>query len=194
MLKVLVRVSVPVWDHRGTQELVVAVRGSPPSPADGSPGWLHNATPPLCRVRRQGEPLPRPAFCEILAPLEKLSRAGWTTKTEGLKEHGLARQPGCFLVPSDSRQCLVWGGEGLGEAAWVCKLPAALWRKMLLEPRAAIWLVLAIWVQSLQECRRHCQERKEQPQHAKRGLLNTLQISSGHREATPKGQARHVLL
>lgn len=62
MLKVLVRVSVPVWDHRGTQELVVAVCGSPPSPANGSPGWLHNVTPFLCGVRRQGEPLPRPAY------------------------------------------------------------------------------------------------------------------------------------
>lgn len=78
--------------------------------------------------------------------------------------------------------------KGKGEAAaWICKLPAALRRKMLLEPRAAIWLVLAIWVQRLQGCRRHCQERRDQPQHAKCGLLNTGQISSGHREATARG-------
>lgn len=88
------------------------------------------------------------------------------------------------LTPGSNR----FGVErALGEAAQVCKLPAALWRKILLEPRAAIWLVLAIWVHSLQECRWHCQERKEQPHHAKHRLLATSQISSGHREATPKG-------
>lgn len=37
--------------------------------------------------------------------------------TEGLKKQGLARQPSCVLVPSDSRQCQVWGGTGKGEAA-----------------------------------------------------------------------------
>lgn len=89
--------------------------------------------------------------------------------------------------PSDSWQYEVWGGEGKGEAVWVFKLPAALRRKMLLEPRAAIWLVLAIWVQRLQEFGRRCQERREQPQHAVCGLLDTGQVSSGHREATARG-------
>lgn len=32
VLEVLVRVGVPVWDHRGTPELVVAICGSPLSP------------------------------------------------------------------------------------------------------------------------------------------------------------------
>lgn len=107
--------------------------------------------------------------------------------TEGLKKRGLARQPSYVLVPSDSWQYEVWGGEGKGEAAWVCKLPAALWRKMLLEPRAAIWLVPSIWVQRLQECGRRCQERRERPQHAVCGLLDTGQVCSGHREATARG-------
>lgn len=107
--------------------------------------------------------------------------------TEGLKKRGLARQPSCVLVPSDSWQYEVWGGEGKGEEAWVFKIPAALWRKMFLEPRAAIWLVLVIWVQRLQECGRRCQEKREQPQHAVCGLLDTGQVSSGHREATARG-------
>lgn len=51
VLKVLVRMGVPVWDYRGTRELVVAVGGSPLSPADGPSGWQH-VTPSLCCVRR----------------------------------------------------------------------------------------------------------------------------------------------
>jgi hypothetical protein len=60
VLEVLVRVGVPVWDHRGTQELVVAVCGSPLSPSDGPAGWLHEygGTFTVCLSRRRGEPLP----------------------------------------------------------------------------------------------------------------------------------------
>lgn len=60
VLEVLVRVGVPVWDHRGTQELVVAVCGSPLSPIDGPAGWLHayGGTFTVCHSRRRGEPLP----------------------------------------------------------------------------------------------------------------------------------------
>lgn len=97
VLKVLVRVGVPVWDHRGTQELVVSVRGSPPSPADGSPGWLHNVTPSLCRVRRRGESLPRPAYCEILAPLEKLSRVSMDNKER--RPQGVRAGEAAWLFP-----------------------------------------------------------------------------------------------
>lgn len=89
VLKVLVRMGIPVWDYRGTRELVVAGGGSPLYPADRPSGWQH-VTPSPCRVRRRGGPLPRTAQGEALAPLE------------GLKKQGLARQPSCVLVPSDS--------------------------------------------------------------------------------------------
>lgn len=195
VLKVLIRVGVPGWDHRGTQELVVAVHGSPPSPADGPSGWLHNVTPPsLCHVGRQGEPLPRAAYCESRHLRNAVQGRHGQQRQKASRSKGWRGSLALFLFPLTQGSVRFGVERGLGEAAWVCKLPAAPWRKMLLEPRAAIWLVLAIWVQSLQECRRHCQERKEQPQHAKRGLLNASQISSGHREATPKGHARHVLL
>lgn len=57
VLEVLVRVGVPVWDHRGTLELVVAVYGSPLSPIDGPAGWLHTVAPSLCTTREgEGNP------------------------------------------------------------------------------------------------------------------------------------------
>lgn len=110
VLEVLVRVGVPVRDHRGTQELVVAVCGSPLSPVD----WLaaHGGPFAVRHSRRRGEALPRAVYCEVLAPLEMPSRAGMDSKTEGLKEQRLARWPSWVLVPSDSRQCQVWGWRG----------------------------------------------------------------------------------
>lgn len=61
VLEVLVRVGVPVWDHRGTQELVVAVCGSPLSPIDGPAGCTHTHTqwvaPSLCATQEgEGNP------------------------------------------------------------------------------------------------------------------------------------------
>lgn len=110
VLKVLVRVGVPVWDHRGTQKLVVAVHGSPPSPADGASGELHNVTSSLRHVRRQGEPLPRAASGTFRFAVQG---------RHGQRRQKASRSKGCrgslavFLFP------LVTAVSGLGwRGAW----------------------------------------------------------------------------